>query len=142
MAGGVALNCVAIGELVRSGIFNRVWVQPAAGDAGGALGAALLVSHSRFGVPRRLRGAGKDRQRGSYLGPRFSSLRKFARFLIAIPIRTNEFKTLMSVLSELPTLWPGEISLGGFRDAWSSDRALWVAGRFRVTHVELICKWL
>ena len=73
MAGGVALNCVAIGELVRSGIFNRVWVQPAAGDAGGALGAALLVSHSRFGVPRRLRGAGKDRQRGSYLGPRFSS---------------------------------------------------------------------
>ena len=73
LAGGVSLNCVAIGELVRSGIFDRVWVQPAAGDAGGALGAALLVSHSHFGAPRSIDSGVKDFQRGSYLGPRFSS---------------------------------------------------------------------
>lgn len=72
LAGGVSLNCVAIGELVRSGIFEGVWVQPAAGDAGGALGAALLVAHSHFGVPRTFNSGGKDLQRGSYLGPRFS----------------------------------------------------------------------
>jgi carbamoyltransferase len=73
LAGGVALNCVSIGELVRSGIFDEVWVQPAAGDAGGALGAALLVSHSHFGLPRNVNDRGKDLQRGSCLGPKFTS---------------------------------------------------------------------
>jgi carbamoyltransferase len=71
MAGGVALNCVATGELLRTDTFDGIWVQPAAGDAGGALGAALLVSHEHFGVPRRRHPAGRDTQRGSYLGPRY-----------------------------------------------------------------------
>jgi len=71
MAGGVALNCVANGKLLREGPFERVWVQPAAGDAGGALGTALLVWHHLLGNPRQPRGC--DSQRGSFLGPAFSN---------------------------------------------------------------------
>ena len=73
LAGGVALNCVANGVLLRSGVFDRIWIQPAAGDAGGALGAALVASHRRFGVPRRVGEDGRDAQRASYLGPAFSN---------------------------------------------------------------------
>jgi carbamoyltransferase len=71
MAGGVALNCVANGKLLRSGVFDDVWIQPAAGDAGGALGAALSVHHNALGAPRQADGR-SDRMRGSYLGPEFS----------------------------------------------------------------------
>ena len=73
MAGGVALNCVATGKLLRERIFDDVWVQPAAGDAGGALGAACVVAHQVFGAPRPPAPPGRDRQRGSYLGPAFSN---------------------------------------------------------------------
>jgi len=73
MAGGVALNCVATGRLLREGIFDGIWVQPAAGDAGGALGAACAVSHQYFGLPRTPAPPGRDRQHGSYLGPAFSN---------------------------------------------------------------------
>jgi carbamoyltransferase len=72
LAGGVALNCVANGVLQREKVFERIWIQPAAGDAGGALGAALAASHLRFGAPRRIQPDGRDRQRGSYLGPAYS----------------------------------------------------------------------
>jgi carbamoyltransferase len=73
LAGGVALNCVANGKLAKAGLFDGIWIQPAAGDAGGALGAALLAHHGYFEAPRtRTAGAG-DAQRGSYLGPRYSS---------------------------------------------------------------------
>ncbi len=71
MAGGVALNCVANGRLLREGPFERLWIQPAAGDAGGALGVALEVAHRRFGVPRTVRPDRQDAQRGSYLGPEY-----------------------------------------------------------------------
>jgi len=70
LAGGVALNCVANGELLRSGIFDKVWIQPAAGDAGGALGAALAVWHNGLHNPRQADGE-NDQMRGSYLGPEF-----------------------------------------------------------------------
>jgi carbamoyltransferase len=73
LAGGVALNCVANGLLLREKIFDRIWIQPAAGDAGGALGAALLVSHRRFAAKRKMAPKGRDTQRGSYLGPAYSS---------------------------------------------------------------------
>jgi carbamoyltransferase len=69
MAGGVALNCVANGRLLREGVFDDVWVQPAAGDAGGALGAAQLVHHQLLGGARRP--GGRDTQRASLLGPAF-----------------------------------------------------------------------
>jgi carbamoyltransferase len=70
MAGGVALNCVANGRLLREGPFERIWVQPAAGDAGGALGAALFTWHQLLDSPRVT--TTSDHQRGSFLGPRWS----------------------------------------------------------------------
>lgn len=73
MAGGVALNCVANGLLQREKIFDRVWIQPAAGDAGGALGGALLAAYQTFGEKRVFNPTGRDTQQGTYLGPRFSS---------------------------------------------------------------------
>jgi carbamoyltransferase len=72
LAGGVALNCVANGKLARSGIFERLWMQPAAGDAGGALGAAL-VAHHLFNKKERTVNGGLDAMRGGYLGPQFSN---------------------------------------------------------------------
>ena len=71
LAGGVALNCVGNGRLLREGPFDEIWIQPAAGDAGGALGAALFVWHQLLEKPRTA--ASTDRQKGSFLGPRFSS---------------------------------------------------------------------
>jgi len=71
LAGGVALNCVANGKLHRAGIFDRIWIQPAAGDAGGALGAALAIHHIMLGQPRKVT-KGRDSMKGSYLGPEFS----------------------------------------------------------------------
>lgn len=70
LAGGVALNCVANGKLLRSGLFRDIWVQPASGDAGGALGAALAAWHEHRGAPRR--GRESDAMRGALLGPEFS----------------------------------------------------------------------
>jgi carbamoyltransferase len=71
LAGGVALNCVANGRLLREGVFEKIWIQPAAGDAGGALGAALFAWHQYLGKPRKADGT-KDSQHGSFLGPAFS----------------------------------------------------------------------
>ncbi|MBF0179438.1 MAG: carbamoyltransferase [Magnetococcales bacterium] len=71
LAGGVALNCVANGKLLRTGLFDHIWIQPAAGDAGGALGAALAATHWHLGQPRHVT-PGHDAMRGSYLGPAFS----------------------------------------------------------------------
>ena len=71
LAGGVALNCVANGRLLREGPFEKLWIQPAAGDAGGALGAAMFVWYHLMNKPRPA--TGHDRQKGSLLGPRFSN---------------------------------------------------------------------
>src|SRR3989454_4286512 len=71
LAGGVALNCVGNGRLLREGPFKRLWIQPAAGDAGGALGVAQLIWHRYCKQPRRVTPEG-DRMRGAFLGPEFS----------------------------------------------------------------------
>ena len=74
LAGGVALNCVANGKVLRDGRFDDLWGQPAAGDAGGALGAALVASHRLLGEPRPSagsKGAGDDAMQGAFLGPEF-----------------------------------------------------------------------
>ena len=73
MAGGVALNCVSNGKLLRNGPFKNVWIQPAAGDAGGALGAALMVWHHAMKKPHLQADAGDDHMQGAYLGPAFSN---------------------------------------------------------------------
>jgi carbamoyltransferase len=73
LAGGVALNCVGNGRLLREGPFEKIFIQPAAGDAGGALGAALAAWHRYLDKPRATARAGTlDRQKGSYLGPAFA----------------------------------------------------------------------
>lgn len=71
LAGGVALNCVANGRLLRERIFEDIWIQPAAGDAGGALGAALFVHHQLLRNPKPH--APEDRMRGAYLGPAYKN---------------------------------------------------------------------
>ena len=78
LAGGVALNCVANGKILREKIFDHIWIQPAAGDAGGALGAALFTWHQYLDRPRTADGV-HDTQRGSYLGPEFKrdEIRRF-----------------------------------------------------------------
>ena len=70
LAGGVALNAVANGKLLRQRTFDRLWIQPAAGDAGGALGAALAAHHMMLGQPRNIK-VGSDAMKGAFLGPQF-----------------------------------------------------------------------
>jgi carbamoyltransferase len=71
LAGGVALNCVANGKILRDGQFERIWIQPAAGDAGGSIGAAFAAHHLFRGQPRKLNGV-RDGMQGAYLGPAFA----------------------------------------------------------------------
>ncbi len=100
LAGGVALNCVANGRLLREGPFSDIWVQPAAGDAGGALGAALSVWHEYLGKPRA--GSVSDRMRGSYLGPAFDNDQIEAYLTEAgIPYQRLDDDALMTRLAAL-----------------------------------------
>ncbi|MBD3218026.1 MAG: hypothetical protein GF310_07085 [candidate division Zixibacteria bacterium] len=73
LAGGVTLNCVGNGRILRENIFDNVWIQPAAGDAGGALGAALFTWYHKLGNKRTLPSSGRDMQKGSYLGPSWTT---------------------------------------------------------------------
>lgn len=78
LAGGVALNCVGNGKILRDGYFDNIWIQPAAGDAGGSLGAALAAYYQYFDRPRKINGA-LDAMQGSYLGPDFDQSEVEAR---------------------------------------------------------------
>jgi carbamoyltransferase len=91
LAGGVALNCVANGKILRDKSFERIWVQPAAGDAGGALGAALAAHYQFNGAPRQSNGAA-DSMYGSYLGPKYEQA--------DIELRLNNAGGRFSVLSD------------------------------------------
>jgi len=95
MAGGVALNCVANGRILRSGIFKNVFFQPASGDAGGALGAALAAYHIYYGKDR-IYPAVLDNMKGSYLGPEFSEndVEKVCRKYNAVARKYNDFDEL------------------------------------------------
>jgi carbamoyltransferase len=88
LAGGVALNCVANGKLHREGPFDEIWIQPAAGDAGGALGAALIGWYQYLGNERNI-DPKKDSQRGSYLGPEYSD-ENLLEFFTENKIKFNE----------------------------------------------------
>ena len=103
LAGGVALNCVGNGRILREGPFEKIWIQPAAGDAGGALGAALFVWHQYLGKSRTADGA-SDRQRGSYLGPAFSS-EQIGTFLEKhkLPHRRLEYDAVPETVAGLVT---------------------------------------
>ena len=101
MAGGVALNCVANGKLLKAGIFDDVYIQPAAGDAGGALGAALAANHLYFGIEREIN-PGMDNMSGSYLGPEFSDLdiEKVARKYKAVYTKYEDFTDLSDEVAQ------------------------------------------
>ncbi len=101
MAGGVALNCVANAKLVKAEIFDQVWVQPAAGDSGGALGGALATHHIYFDKPRKVV-AGKDAMKYTYLGPDYSD-REIERVLgrhEAVSTYYSNYSELSAVVSE------------------------------------------
>jgi carbamoyltransferase len=93
LAGGVALNCVANGKLLREGPFDDLWIQPAAGDAGGALGAALAVWHEYLDKPRtpRMYSGQDDRQKGSLLGPEFTDA-EIESFLVKYGIPFEKYR--------------------------------------------------
>jgi carbamoyltransferase len=102
MSGGVALNCVANGKIQKEGIFKEIFIQPAAGDAGGALGAAQAAYHIYFGKERILTGAA-DAMHGSYLGPTFSDLdvELTAKKYDAVYTRIEDFKELSKEVAKL-----------------------------------------
>jgi carbamoyltransferase len=98
LAGGVALNCVANGQILREGPFSDMWIQPAAGDAGGALGAALFVWHQLLENLRRP--AGRDTQQGSLLGPAFLN-EEIERTLAAENTAYRKFTDEAELLAEV-----------------------------------------
>ena len=101
LAGGVALNCVGNGRILRDGPFDDVWIQPAAGDAGGALGTALFIWHELLNNPRTV--ASRDSQRGSLLGPRFSDsdVEATLRRIGAVFTRFDDDDSLCNHVAEL-----------------------------------------
>ena len=99
LAGGVALNCVANGKLLREGIFDNIWIQPAAGDAGGAVGAALGAYHLMLNQPRDI--TSTDSMRGSFLGPAFSQGEIEQRLMsVGATFTTVSEEELISVIAQ------------------------------------------
>ena len=127
MAGGVALNCVGNGRILREGPFKGLWIQPAAGDAGGALGAALTAWHQFEQQPRKVI-PGKDSLKGSYLGPAHTNeeIETYLKKADAPYVHLSE-------TSYIP-VWPKNLqqgrSWGGFRDVWNLALVRWVVEHF------------
>jgi carbamoyltransferase len=119
LAGGVALNCVANGRLLREGPYEDIWIQPAAGDAGGALGAALFVWHQLLekprpsSVPASDRVKGRDRQRASLLGPQFSA-DQIQQFLDGIGASYRRYEDEADLLDRTAELLADEKVVGWF----------------------------
>ena len=113
LAGGVALNCVANGKVWRDRRFENIWIQPAAGDAGGALGAALAAYHQFLNQPRRIEG--QDLMLGSYLGPSFSQ---------------QEIESRLAAAGARFEVYDDETLLNASADALAAGKALgWFQGR-------------
>jgi carbamoyltransferase len=114
LAGGVALNCVANGKLLRSGLFDRLWIQPAAGDAGGALGAALGAWHVMLEQPRVLP-PGADGMNGAFLGPHYGQ---------------QDIDARLKRCDAVFTTYDDETALGIAAQALADGKALgWLSGR-------------
>jgi carbamoyltransferase len=113
LAGGVALNCVANGRLLREGPFDDIWIQPAAGDAGGALGAALFVWYQLLEQPRLV--CDGDSQKGSLLGPSFSP-EDIHRFLTTNEVPHQQFDQEDDLLEHTAQLLADEKVIGWFQD--------------------------
>ena len=110
LAGGVALNCVGNGRILREGPFKGLWIQPAAGDAGGAIGAALTAWYQYEERSREVNGGG-DRMKGSYLGPSFSNeeIERFLAHFVQRGLATVNHFRIVTVLGQrrgdLPGHW-------------------------------------
>ncbi len=113
MAGGVALNCVANGRVLREGPFENVWIQPAAGDAGGALGAALFTWHELLDKPREV--MPQDSQFGSLLGPEFSN-DEIREYLDASDAVYHYYETEDELVDRVAELIASEHVVGHFSD--------------------------
>jgi len=98
LAGGVALNCVGNGRILREGPFDHIWIQPAAGDAGGALGAALFVWHQLLDNERKV--DGRDKQRASLLGPAYSD-EQIRNFLDSVNAKYHVFEDEQRLLDKV-----------------------------------------
>ncbi len=112
LAGGVALNCVANGRLLREGPFERIWIQPAAGDAGGALGSALLIWHHHLDEPRAA--LPSDSQRGSLLGPAFDEI-DIEAYLDSVGAEYERFESEADLLDTLAVHLDEEEVIGWFQ---------------------------
>jgi carbamoyltransferase len=112
MAGGVALNCVANGKLLQEGPFDQIWIQPAAGDAGGALGAAFLVWHHLLGNPRAPQVP--DGQKGSLLGPAYGD-EDIGLFLDSVGASYEPLPAESALLSRVAKLLAQEKIIGWFQ---------------------------
>ncbi|HET9372625.1 MAG TPA: carbamoyltransferase [Vicinamibacterales bacterium] len=113
LAGGVALNCVANGRLLREGPFEDIWIQPAAGDAGGALGAALFAWDQLLDTPRQA--WGRDRQKGSLLGPRFETM-EICEWLDGLGVSYYRAPDLQTLIDQVVDLLASEKVVGWFQD--------------------------
>ena len=113
LAGGVALNCVANGKILKNGYFKNLWIQPAAGDAGGSIGAALAIYYEHF-KKKRFINSNKDSMKNSYLGPAFSNI-FIKKFLEKnnIKYKFNNEKKLISTIAN--SLSKGK-TIGWFQD--------------------------
>ncbi len=119
MAGGVALNCVGNGRVLREGPFEKIWIQPAAGDAGGALGAALFIWHQLLDKPREVNRL--DSQKGSLLGPSFNGDSTSA-FLDRNHGSIIGTIATMCCAGKWPVCWRMRRRWAGCRGAWNSVR--------------------
>jgi carbamoyltransferase len=113
LAGGVALNCVGNGKILREGPFENIWIQPAAGDAGGALGVALLIWHHVLAQPRTVEAG--DSQSGSLLGPRFAE-QEIIHFLENSGACYHRFEREEELLERVCDLMLAEKVVGCFQD--------------------------
>jgi carbamoyltransferase len=113
LAGGVALNCVANGKLLRKGLFKDLWVQPAAGDAGGALGAAYAAWHI-WKKKERNNHSGRDAMKGAYLGPEFNS-EHIKQLALKFNAPYTEFPNFKLLCEEVATLLDGGCVVGWFQ---------------------------
>ena len=111
LAGGVALNCVGNGRILREGPFENIWIQPAAGDAGGALGAALFVWHQLLDNRRKVDGA--DKQRASLLGPAYNR-EQIRRFLDSVKAKYHTFEDEQRLLDKVADLISAGKVIGWF----------------------------
>lgn len=102
LAGGVALNCVANAKILNEGPFDNIWIQPASGDAGGALGAALAVWYQYLGKERKIEN-GKDFQQGSFLGPEFSD-KAIEKYLNKIGAKYKKIQDLEDLFDKTSSL--------------------------------------